>query len=248
MDGDARRQGGPRCRRDRGGRWPGEPGHRHHLGRQRARERQRAQRGRRARRPSDPDACGSASPTGGSGIGASRIIRSRSCATSAWCPPTCRCRRSRTTTQRAAVWDALRAAKLEERHQLVEVDGRPALDELAARRHRTPLDGTRRRRRPGVLPGGGRGGRPRGTGRRPGTGAGVPPATPRPSAIPVALVRDPLTDPLADADQVQVADPRPDQHQADVDDRQDHPEHAADRPPGAPSGARRRAGRSSRPA
>ena len=34
---------------------------------------------------------------------------------------------------RSAVWDALRDAKLEERHQLVEVDGRPALDELAAR-------------------------------------------------------------------------------------------------------------------
>jgi Protein of unknown function (DUF3866) len=37
-------------------------------------------------------------------------------------------------TQRRTVWDALRAAKLEERHQLVEVDGRPALDELATRR------------------------------------------------------------------------------------------------------------------
>jgi hypothetical protein len=36
--------------------------------------------------------------------------------------------------QRQVVWDALRAAKIEERHQLVEVDGRPALDELAARR------------------------------------------------------------------------------------------------------------------
>lgn len=35
--------------------------------------------------------------------------------------------------QRTAVWDALRAAKLEERHQLVEVDGRPALSELADR-------------------------------------------------------------------------------------------------------------------
>ena len=34
---------------------------------------------------------------------------------------------------RAAVWNALRAAKLEERHQLVEVDGQPALDELSAR-------------------------------------------------------------------------------------------------------------------
>jgi len=28
------------------------------------------------------------------------------------------------------VWEALRARKLEERHQLVEVDGRPALDRL----------------------------------------------------------------------------------------------------------------------
>jgi hypothetical protein len=36
-------------------------------------------------------------------------------------------------TQRADIWDALRAAKIEERHQLVEVDGRPALSELAAR-------------------------------------------------------------------------------------------------------------------
>jgi Protein of unknown function (DUF3866) len=36
--------------------------------------------------------------------------------------------------QRQVVWDALRAAKIEERHQLVEVDGRPALEELAARR------------------------------------------------------------------------------------------------------------------
>jgi Protein of unknown function (DUF3866) len=35
--------------------------------------------------------------------------------------------------QRTSVWDALRAAKIEERHRLVEVDGRPALSELAAR-------------------------------------------------------------------------------------------------------------------
>jgi len=35
--------------------------------------------------------------------------------------------------EREAVWGALRAAKLEERHQLIEVDGRPALDELHAR-------------------------------------------------------------------------------------------------------------------
>jgi hypothetical protein len=36
--------------------------------------------------------------------------------------------------ERAAVWDALRARRLEERHQLVETDGRPALDELERRR------------------------------------------------------------------------------------------------------------------
>jgi hypothetical protein len=35
--------------------------------------------------------------------------------------------------QRTHVWDALRVAGLEERHQLVEVDGRPALEELEAR-------------------------------------------------------------------------------------------------------------------
>jgi hypothetical protein len=35
--------------------------------------------------------------------------------------------------ERAAVWDALRGARIEERHHLVEVDGRPALDELARR-------------------------------------------------------------------------------------------------------------------
>jgi hypothetical protein len=32
--------------------------------------------------------------------------------------------------ERNAVWDALRAAALEKRHQLVEADGRPALAEL----------------------------------------------------------------------------------------------------------------------
>jgi len=35
--------------------------------------------------------------------------------------------------RREAVWSALRAAKLEERHQLVEVAGQPALDELSRR-------------------------------------------------------------------------------------------------------------------
>jgi Protein of unknown function (DUF3866) len=37
------------------------------------------------------------------------------------------------TAMRTTVWDALRGARLQERHQLVEVDGRPALDELVAR-------------------------------------------------------------------------------------------------------------------
>jgi hypothetical protein len=36
--------------------------------------------------------------------------------------------------QRETVWSALRSARLEAQHQLVEVDGRPALDELVARR------------------------------------------------------------------------------------------------------------------
>lgn len=35
--------------------------------------------------------------------------------------------------ERSAVWDALRARKLEERHQLVDVDGGPALEELERR-------------------------------------------------------------------------------------------------------------------
>jgi hypothetical protein len=35
--------------------------------------------------------------------------------------------------QRTQVWEALRSAGLQERHQLVEVEGRPALEELAAR-------------------------------------------------------------------------------------------------------------------
>jgi hypothetical protein len=35
--------------------------------------------------------------------------------------------------QRASVWDALRGRRLEDRHQLVEVDGRPALGELERR-------------------------------------------------------------------------------------------------------------------
>lgn len=34
--------------------------------------------------------------------------------------------------ERALLWGSLRAARVEERHHLVEVDGRPALDELAA--------------------------------------------------------------------------------------------------------------------
>jgi uncharacterized NAD-dependent epimerase/dehydratase family protein len=35
--------------------------------------------------------------------------------------------------QRSAVWEALRGGRLEEAHQLVEVDGAPALDELVDR-------------------------------------------------------------------------------------------------------------------
>ena len=35
--------------------------------------------------------------------------------------------------QREAVWNALRVRRLEERHQLVEADGRPALAELERR-------------------------------------------------------------------------------------------------------------------
>jgi hypothetical protein len=35
--------------------------------------------------------------------------------------------------ERDAVWDALRSRRLEEKHQLVEVDGRPAVDELERR-------------------------------------------------------------------------------------------------------------------
>jgi len=35
-------------------------------------------------------------------------------------------------TERQRLWDGLRAARVEERHHLVEVDGRPALEELAA--------------------------------------------------------------------------------------------------------------------
>jgi len=35
--------------------------------------------------------------------------------------------------QRTAVWETLRGRRLEERHQLVETDGRPALDELERR-------------------------------------------------------------------------------------------------------------------
>jgi hypothetical protein len=35
--------------------------------------------------------------------------------------------------RRTEIWNALRGRRLEERHQLVEVDGRPALGELARR-------------------------------------------------------------------------------------------------------------------
>ncbi len=140
--------------------------------------------------------------------------------------------------QRALIWDALRAAKLEERHQLVEVDGRPALDELSRPTYRAPFDGARRRRGPGVLPGRGGGGRPRGQGR------GREPALAcrrrRLVLLPVVPVREPPSDPLSHTHEVQVADARPDEDEADVDDRQQHPEHAAHRSPGAPAGAGRR--------
>lgn len=49
-------------------------------------------------------------------------------------------------SQRDAVWDALRTRRLEERHRLVEADGRPAIDELERRgveiesMGRTPAD------------------------------------------------------------------------------------------------------------
>jgi hypothetical protein len=49
-------------------------------------------------------------------------------------------------SQREAVWNAFRAARLEDRHQLVEVEGQPALDDLAERgvhiesMGRTPAD------------------------------------------------------------------------------------------------------------
>ncbi len=63
--------------------------------------------------------------------------------------------------QRAAVWDALRAAGLEERHHLVEVDGRPGIvgPRRAGRRGR--VDGPRARGRSGLLPRRRRGRRPR---------------------------------------------------------------------------------------
>ena len=135
------------------------------------------------------------------------------------------------------IWDALRAAKLEERHQLVEVDGRPALDELAAR---------------GIEPrsmGRGVDDDPRASwprarrvssraGSRKATGAGVPKATPSPASRR-SRSEMPPSDPLPHAHEIQVADARPDEDEADVDDRQEHPQHAAHRPPGAPAGARR---------
>ena len=41
---------------------------------------------------------------------------------------------------RKGLWDQLRAARTEDRHHLVEVDGAPALAELASVGHRTTLD------------------------------------------------------------------------------------------------------------
>ena len=113
--------------------------------------------------------------------------------------------------QRAAVWDALRGAKLEERHQLVEVDGRPALAELADRGIEPRSMGRGVDDDPvyflaagaaGVLAGRVAAGNRRWRAARDDLVL---------VAIPFALVRDPLADPLADADQIEVADPRPDQ-------------------------------------
>ena len=56
VDGVARRQGGPGCRRHRRRRRAGEPGDRHHLGRERAVERSRPDGGSNARRQADPRA------------------------------------------------------------------------------------------------------------------------------------------------------------------------------------------------
>ena len=99
---------------------------------------------------------------GASGIGASRIIRSRSCATSASFPRTCRCRRSRTTT--SARGSGTRCARRSSRSAISSWRSTvgPRSTSSRARRHRAPLDGPRRRRRPGVLPGRGGGRRPRG--------------------------------------------------------------------------------------
>ena len=129
----AGREGRAGCGRDRGGRRPGEPGHRYHLGGQRPRERQRAQRRRRARRPTDP-------------VVARQLRRSAGAtperlASLADDPPRClpgadRRARARAGGRRAAERRSGRrsaTAKLEDRHQLVEVDGRPALAELADR-------------------------------------------------------------------------------------------------------------------
>lgn len=41
---------------------------------------------------------------------------------------------------RSILWDQLRAARVEDRHHLVEVDGRPALEELAAEGTAPPAD------------------------------------------------------------------------------------------------------------
>ena len=181
VDGDARRQGGPRSRRHRRRGWPGEPRHRHHLGRQRARERQRPQRGGRARRPSDPEPADQ--------------LRRRTCAASRGLTSFAHdlARRLPRSHGRAGAGargrcparaDLGRAARREARGAPSTRGGRRSARARRARRptHRAPFDGTRRRRRPGVLPGRGRGRCPRRAGRRRGTVAGVPEATPSPGS------------------------------------------------------------------
>ena len=149
-------------------------------------------------------------------------------------------------TAARAVWDALRAAQLEERHQLVEVDGRPALDELAARRIELRSMGRGVDDDPAFFLAAGAAGVLAGR-----LAAGDPALACRRRRLvllPVVPVREPPSDPLPHTHEVQVADARPDEDEADVDDRQEHPQHAAHRPPGAACRSTTWAGRSSRPA
>ncbi len=187
--------------------------------------------------------CGSASPTSAHGTAASRTTRSRSSATCAWCRPTCRCPCSRTTS--SASRSGMRSAPPRSRNAT------SSWRSTAVRRSTSwPIGGIEPRSMgrgvdddplfflaagaAGVLAGRSGGGQPC---------AGARPATTRPSRDRRRLDRRSAADPLADPDEMEVADPGPDQHQTEVDDHQDHPEHPADRAPRATSGARR----SSRP-